>query len=291
VQIRLRQRVSLLYHNAGYGDTLLVGAVAREIKKAYGPVKITVNGIKEELLRSNPSIDATGQRFDGIDLNYHYGKPRHSGEGFTENLLDIMCARVGIKNPVHTVDFFFNQNELIYADEVLKNCCRPIITIQTASGPLGNGRKSWPVHHWKLLVGRLRESGCTVIHLGGNHDIPLPETVDRLGKQDIRRSIAILKCADVHIGVVSSLMHAAEAVKTPAVILFGGFERYSAHGYASIHPIESAIDCSPCAQPNTVMDVCPKNNRCMEEILPGTVFDKVRDILMAKGYDIRAIKA
>jgi len=33
-RIRLKKKVAILYDQAGYGDTLLVGAVAREIKKS-----------------------------------------------------------------------------------------------------------------------------------------------------------------------------------------------------------------------------------------------------------------
>jgi len=285
VQIRLRGRVSLLYAHAGYGDTLLVGAVAREIKRVYGPVSVTVNGVREELLRGNPWVDHVGKRYDGIDLNYHHG-PHHVRKGFTENLLDIMCARVGIRAPSHTVDIFLAEHEIMYAREIVKDMRRPLVTLQTSSGSFGAGRKLWPMEYWERLAGFLLAQGCSVVQLGGADDTPVQSTCNRLGGQDIRRSIAIIKEADLHIGVVSALMHGAEAVHTPAIIIFGGFERFSAHGYSSIHPIETSIDCSPCAEQNTAMTACPRNNRCMRQISPEMVLTKARELLSMRGYEL-----
>ncbi|MBD3391279.1 MAG: glycosyltransferase, partial [Chitinivibrionales bacterium] len=281
-RIRLRGRVSLLYQDAGHGDTLLAGAVAREIKRKYGPVHVTVNGAREDLLHGNPFVDQTGRRYDGINLNYHTGHHRIN-RGFTRNLLDIMCAKVGVRNPEHTVDVFLDESELIYAREVVKELRRPIITIQTTSGDFGAGRKHWPHEYWVELVRMLRSAGCSVMHLGASGETPIPAAIDRLGRQDVRRSIAILKAADMHIGIVSSLMHAAEAVQRPALILFGGFERYSAHRYEYIHPLESTVDCAPCAEPDTNMDTCPFDNRCMREIRPAAVMEKVREIIDGSG--------
>ena len=104
-------------------------------------------------------------------------------------------------------------------------------------------------------------------------------TINMLGTQDIRRSIAIIEKADLHIGVVSSLMHAAAAVQTPAIILFGGFERFSIHDYTNIIPFESTIPCSPCIKANTAIEKCPLNTQCMRDITPRMVSKKVKEIL------------
>ncbi len=280
LQIRLRARVSLLYSGAGYGDTLLVAAVAREIKKAYGPVTIVVNGAREELLRGNPYVDQIGQRYDGVDLNYHTGTPR-AEKGFRRNLLDIMCAKVGIRHPEHTVDIRLDESEMMYAREAVQKLVRPIVTIHTTAGAFGAGRKHWPHEHWEQLVRMLRTDGCSVIQLGDSNEELVKGAIDRAGRQDIRRSIAILREADIHVGVVSVFMHAAEAIRRHAVILFGGFEPYSAHGYTHIHPIESEIDCAFCAEPDTVMQPCSRDNRCMREITPEAVAHEVHAVLAA----------
>lgn len=256
----------------------MIGAVAREIKKKYGTIDITVNGAHEELLRHNPNIHKTGLRHDGIDLNYHYG--RHSaGAHLEKNLIDVMCKRVGIHKPSHTVDIYLTREELDYAEHHLAKLHSPVVVAHASSGPFGAGRKLWPGEHWQALAVMLRNAGCTVVQLGDDRDYRIRGAHDFVGKQDIRRSIAIIAKADVLVGIVSSLMHAASAVNTPAIIIYGGFERYQAHGYGNVTPIESPIDCSPCVQAHANMEPCPIHNRCMREIEPERIHRAVMDTL------------
>lgn len=287
LQIKLKKRVSLLYHDAGIGDTLLVAAVAREIKQKYGnDIRITVNCEKQNLLNKNRYIDTLSNRYSGIDLNYHYGKLR-STDFFDTSLIDIMCKKVGINNPVKTVDLFLTENEIKNAKKTLENISSNIVTIQTTSGSFDAGRKLWPKDYWEHLVKKLNELDFTVIQLGGNSDVPIDGAIHFQNKKTIREAAAIIKESDIHIGIVSSLMHVSEAVKTKAIILFGGFERYSAHQYSSVVPIESHIECSPCGKINTHMTPCPYNNKCMKNIKPDDVILKVQEIIKVYG-DINA---
>lgn len=279
IRIPLLKKVSLLYYNSGLGDSLLVAAVAREVKKKYGnKIEVTVNCVPKELLRNNPYIDQMSNRYDGIDLNYHFGKLR-STQHFNTNLLDIMCSKIGIKKPTHTVDLFLNNEELKGAEEAVKHLKHPLITIQTTSGNFDAQRKWWPQKYWEELVNKLKHMGATVIQLGSREDIILPGVINFVDKLSIRESAAIISLSNLHIGIVSSLMHIAEAVETKSIILFGGFERYAAHDYKYIIPIESNIECSPCGIINTNMEPCPINNKCMNEIKPATVFQLVYEQL------------
>jgi ADP-heptose:LPS heptosyltransferase len=281
-RIRLRRHIELHYHQCGFGDTLLLGAVAREIKHFYGNrVRVVVNGAREELLRGNPRVDSTGNRYRGIDMNYHRGK-HHAGAHLERNLLDVMCRRVGIRAPEHRVDLFLDEDEIAYARRTVstyRTHRRPVITIQSGCGPFGGGRKRWPPEYWTRLVHMLTRHGASVLHVGAAGETAIPGTVSLLGVQDIRRAIAVIGEADVHVGIVSSLMHGSAAVGTPAVIIYGGFERYSAHGYATVHPIESTIDCAPCVRAGTRMPACSLGNECMRRIRPERVFRRILAVL------------
>lgn len=278
LQIRLQQRVSLLYDMAGFGDTLMVGAVAREIKKKFGNVKVTVNRTRDELLRHNPYVDYVSQRYDGIDLNYHYGK-YYAGTPFTTNLIEVMCRKVGITHPSHSVDIFLTTEEKQFAQILTKGMKRPIVTIHTTSDNFDNGRKMWPLGYWRILVSLLNREKCTIIQLGGLGEKRIKGTVNCTNKYDIRRSIALIWAADLHVGIVSSLMHGAAAVKKPSVILYGGFEQSQLHDYKTVIPLESHISCAPCIKANTIIEKCQINNKCMYEILPERVFSTVKEVL------------
>ncbi len=279
IRIPLLKKVSLLYYDAGLGDTLLVAAVAREIKKKYGEkIKITVNCAKQDLLKNNPYINNISNRYDGIDLNYHYGKHRSTNH-FDTNLIDIMCNKVGITKPEHSVDLFLSDEEISNAKSILADVNLPFITLQTTSGFFDAGRKLWPDEYWKKLIDHLKNENITIVQLGGKEDIPIDGTINLINKLSIRESAAIISLAELHIGIVSSLMHIAEAVNTKAIILFGGFERYGAHDYNHITPIESNIDCSPCGLINTKMTPCTNDMKCMREISPEIVIRKIRSII------------
>ncbi len=278
-QIRLKKKIELLYNEAGFGDTLLVGAVAREIKRKYGPVRITVNRVKEELLRNNPHVDKTSERYNGIDLNYHYGKI-NVGNHFEKNIIEVMSRKVGVLNAKHAVDIFLTEEELAFAQEKIISLKKPVVSIHTTPGSFAMDRKLWPVKYWNKLVSLLVDQECTVLQLGSAGEEHIAGSINMIGTQNIRRSIALIKFVDLHIGIVSSLMHGAAAVGTPAVILFGGFERFSAHGYKNVHPLESTIPCSPCIEANKKMTTCPLNTRCMRDITPDKVYNIVRDILI-----------
>lgn len=285
IRIPLLKKVSLLYHDAGLGDTLLVAAVAREIKHHYGEnINITVNCEKSDLLNNNKYIDTISNRYDGIDLNYHFGKAR-STKHFDTNLIEIMCSKVGIKNPAHTVDLFLSDEELKNAKNELEQYSHPIVTIQTTSGNFDANRKHWPEHSWTDLVKLLNEASVTVIQLGSTSDKPINGTINLINKKSIRESAAIISNANLHIGIVSSLMHVAEAVSTPAIILFGGFEKYAAHDYKNIIPIESKTDCSPCGLINTNINPCPFGKKCMISISAQDVYAKVKQQLHLKEFN------
>lgn len=284
IQIRIKKDISLLYYDAGIGDSFLVGAVAREIKNKYGnKIKITVNCVKSEVLENNPYIDSISNKYNGIDLNYHYGKISLKHK-FDKNILDIMCKKVGISISSHTVEFFPTEAEVKSVSVLIKEYKKPIITIQTTPGEFDNGRKIWPNSNWIELVKSLLNKEYTIVQLGNHNEIFISGSKNLLGKLSIRDSIALIQQADLHIGVVSSLMHGAEAVGTKAVILFGGFERYLAHQYSNIVPIESNITCSPCGLVNSVISPCPNNNECLRQITPGIVLDKVYSVLKNRKY-------
>ena len=269
---------------AGFGDTLLVAAVARELKKKYGKIEITINRTRSELLDNNPNVDRVGKRYSGIDLNYHYGKYNiENNDGNT--LIQVMCKKVSIDNPENLVDIFLTKDEIKYADMHTAKIKKPIITIHTTSNNFDNSRKFWPITYWERIVYMLRND-YTFIQLGNSNEIPIYGSINFLGKQNIRLSIALIKKAKFHLGIVSSLMHGAAAVGTPAIILFGGFERFALHQYKNILPIETYTECSPCIKANKKMPKCPFQNRCMFDITPEMVIDKMTLL----GYNVEEIK-
>ncbi len=271
-KFRKGRELSLLYHEAGYGDTLMAGITAREIRKKHRGMSITVNGVKKELLFNNPNIDSLGDRYNGIDLNYHTGEI-NIGPHYERCLPEIMCKKAGIENPELKPDFYPFPEEEKYAEEFRKSIDNPYITIQPQSGNFDAGRKLWRPEGWKELTELLKKEGLQTVQLGAPGDEPVPGALNMCGKTDIRQSLMIISRADAHIGLPSSLMHGACAVSTPAVIIFGGFERYRNYKYPGIIAIESDVFCSPCAESNKRISPCPNKKICMEKITAAEVLE------------------
>lgn len=277
--IRMRGRVELLYDQAGMGDTLMVGAVARELKNRLGNTHVTVHRVIEDLLEGNPYVDDIGTAYRGIDLNYHQSPHIMRRDG-SLTLIETMCRKVGIRSAENRLDMYLTKEERKNAYQALSTFPRPVITIQTTAGAYGAARKHWPHKHWKQLVSLLRQHlGATVIHLGGSGERAVDGAVNFLGSRAIRDSIAVLEQADLHIGIVSSLMHAADAVGTESVILYGGFEPYELHAYETVYPISSSPPCAPCITVRGRVAPCPNNSLCMTTISPDIVHKAAENLL------------
>ncbi len=277
--IRMRGRVELLYDQAGMGDTLMVGAVARELKSRIGNIHVTVHRVMGDLLQGNPCVDEIGTAYRGIDLNYHQS-PHIMRLNGSLTLIETMCRKAGIRSVENRLDMYLTKEERKNAYQALITFPRPVITIQTTAGAYGAARKHWPHKHWKRLASLLRRRlGATVIHLGGSDEKAIDGAVNFLGSRTIRDSVAVLEQADLHIGIVSSLMHAAHAVGTKSVILYGGFEPYGLHAYETVYPLSSSPPCAPCITVCGRAAPCPNNNVCMTTISPDIVLRTAENLL------------
>ena len=107
---------------------------------------------------------------------------------------------------------------------------RPLIGIHPGGNWLG-GLKRWPASRFAALAERLQErQGATVLLFGGEEDRHLAEEIAVLlpriplkvvGDRSLIGSLALLEQCDLFIGNDSMLLHAAAALGTPYVGIFG----------------------------------------------------------------------
>jgi ADP-heptose:LPS heptosyltransferase len=103
----------------------------------------------------------------------------------------------------------------------------PLVVIH--AGPTWKIRE-WLSEHWNELVTRLKsELGVEVIQIGqdsyASEDRRVSPramgAVDWVGKLSIDQMLALLKDADLFVGIDSGMLHLAGAVRTPCVGIFG----------------------------------------------------------------------
>jgi ADP-heptose:LPS heptosyltransferase len=130
--------------------------------------------------------------------------------------------------------------------------------------------KDWPTNYWENLVLSLSKT-CSVIEIGrlgpDRRISNLPNYIDLRGAMDIRELVACVKAADILVSSDSGPVHIAAAVRTPAVVIFGGYIIPKNIDYQGNTILYSPMHCSPCL----LRIPCPINMECLRRIQPDAV--------------------
>jgi lipopolysaccharide heptosyltransferase II len=146
--------------------------------------------------------------------------------------------------------------------------------------------KIWPAQQFADLADRLAERGLLPVLLGGARETVLAEAVQaRAGTRcldttgnPLGEALAILARSAVVVGGDTGLVHAARALGTPTVALFGpspvtAHEMGDRQRAVSLH-----LDCSPCSVHGQRQ--CPLgHHRCMRDLSAETVLAHCETVL------------
>jgi ADP-heptose:LPS heptosyltransferase len=113
------------------------------------------------------------------------------------------------------------------------------------------------------------------VHLGDARE-PVIDGVHRLaGRLRLRESLSVLAHARVHVGGDSFLMHAANGLDVPSVIVFGGSRTPANVGYAANINLFAPMPCGPCWIHRVNGERCGQALACMAVITPAAVVGAV----------------
>ena len=219
-----------------------------------------------------------GQFFNGKSQREQWLEPlrrHHTGALSTKTEL---FPSVADKNYVKA---WLNQNDL--QD-------KPFVCIgASASFPL----KCWPLQNFKQLIENIIQSGISVVLVGTNGEIETEELAEYFrGSQNvfcaagmftILQSAALLEMANAVVANDTSIIHLAEAMRTPSIALFG--PTVKEFGYAPMlaqsRLIETdlALRCRPCSR--TGKGTCKNRHQqiCMYSISTQKVWDAAQLLL------------
>jgi len=167
---------------------------------------------------------------------------------------------------------------------------KPFVCIgASASFPL----KCWPLQNFKQLIENIIQSGISVVLVGTNGEIETEELAEYFrGSQNvfcaagmftILQSAALLEMANAVVANDTSIIHLAEAMRTPTIALFG--PTVKEFGYAPMlaqsRLIETdlALRCRPCSR--TGKGTCKNRDQqiCMYSISTQKVWDAAQLLL------------
>ena len=167
---------------------------------------------------------------------------------------------------------------------------KPFVCIgASASFPL----KCWPLQNFKKLIENIIQSGISVVLVGTSGEIETEELAEYFrGSQNvfcaagmftILQSAALLEMANAVVANDTSIIHLAEAMRTPSIALFG--PTVKEFGYAPmlaqsrLMETDLALRCRPCSR--TGKGTCKNRQQqiCMYSISTQKVWDAAQLLL------------
>ncbi len=267
------------------GDTLLAATVARQIKTRWPCLRVNFVTKNPDLVQHDPNLDSLNAApgIFGLDFWYYDLQTRRDTQ---TNLLAPTFATLGLIEGQYRGRVYLSEAERAAAKEKLAGLPRPIIAISTLSAqPV----KNWPVTQWRALMPLLAQRG-SLVQLGDAREPALAPARSFAGQLNKRESMAILGECDLFVGPVTFLMHAANGLDVPGVIIFGGSHTPANAGYAENTNLYAELPCSGCWLTGHPGSECPHELACMAAITPAMVATSV-DTLLARGKSNPRISA
>jgi hypothetical protein len=290
----------MLQFLGGFGDELLLTAVARELKRRSPNLRIWQVSPAAELLDYNPNYSGVFNwnhwplRYSNLLNNRRckidgYATAVIPGEQYVppaEHIIAIMSRKAGISGQVSIKpDLFLSE-----AEKRKGTFAKGAIVInypgeKTYAHMKKN--KLWDFHKFQRVVkaisaGNIDGKKYPVIQLGSPGDPLFEGTIDLRGRTTLRESAAILYNCEIFLGLVGFLMHLARTVDCRAVIIYGGHEHSFQSGYVANENLESNVECAPCWRFNT----CDYGRKCMEMVSVDDVLGAVQKAVSRKGMPL-----
>lgn len=207
---------------------LAKGAAARGKRIAFGNGRnIIWDQHSEQIFRGNPNIAPPGSE-GAKDLEWI---PFYKGNRIYNRHDAVQERWIWNYNfRARPGEIFFHDKELEFAE---KRAPKEFILIEPHV-PDYKGyaiNKTWPMLRYQNVVQLLKAKGFNIQQF--NHSGGLLSGVGSIQTPTFRHALAVLAKAMLYIGPEGGLHHGAAAVRTPAVVLFGGFIPPQVTGYDS----------------------------------------------------------
>lgn len=152
--------------------------------------------------------------------------------------------------------------------------------------------RRWGAEKFRNLAGMLRQSGCSVVAVGGPEDRAAGEIIaaegnvrNFAGQTSLVESAAIIERATLLISGDSGILHVGVGLGRPTVSLFGsGIAKKWAPSGERHRVINLDLPCSPCTRFGTTPR-CPIGVKCLRDITVERVFQEANDLLSGVAGD------
>jgi ADP-heptose:LPS heptosyltransferase len=252
------------------GDTLLTAIVCRYVHEQFPRIRINCLTPNPDLLQLDPNIDTLNGPETYVCLWHSYLDLIERKDRST-NVLRPTFAHLGIRSYEYRAQVFLSKEERAEASSRLGKTEKPVLAFNTKSKePV----KNWPLDLWIALLDRLRDQ-FTLVHLGDNTEPEISGVLQFAGRLTMRESMAVLACARFHVGPDSFLMHAANGLDVPSVVIFGGSRTPERAGYIGNVNLFVEMPCGPCWIHANKGEMCGFDLECLKKISVEHVYQSV----------------
>ncbi len=195
---------------------------------------------------------------------------------------------LGISGDSSVPEIYLNDLAIQRAEELLekRGVAKPFVVILPVAAWKN---KRYPLEKYRKLAQCIYDTyTIPVVWLGGKKDHYLAELSDLnsgnnislIGETTLEESIAVLAKSTLVIGNDTGLSYAAEAVKTPLIVILGPTSRETGAGAYSekSRSIEQQLWCRPCSQKGD-RRCYRKRQYCLENSSVEEVFKAVQSVL------------
>lgn len=241
------------------------------------------------IFRRSEQAAKTGElRLLHIDMRIHSYGGRHRNRKIKwkphSRAADAVLAHFQIGQASEDCEIYFTDREEVVVQQLIESedLSDGFVAVEPETNREFFGDlRAWPRERWTAFLDRLRKSHprLKVVQIGLAGAPPLPGVIDLRGRVDFRTACALIKRARLFVGTEGGLMHAANAVNAPALILWGGVTLPEFAGYPKRQrTICKYVACAPCGN----LGWCDNSHICMRQITVDEVAAAASETLAKK---------
>jgi ADP-heptose:LPS heptosyltransferase len=219
----------------GLGGFLMWTAVARELnertRRKVVPCQLvndTFHVVGSEIFQNNPRFvsDSSGIPLILNDPRTNYCKldtPERAVHRYDRHVIEQICEIYGIKDPKLQCELFFTAAENHRVGELAQRIKFPFVVIEPNVKNEYGVNKEYPFEKWQQIVNAISPAGHQIVQVGVKGSRVLSGVYNLTGQTTFRETALLISLSRLLVASEGGLMHAANAVSTPAVIVVTGF--------------------------------------------------------------------
>ncbi len=201
------------------------------------------------------------------------------------HIIDILLANYGLIARDYECEMYFSPHE-----EEAVSCLQQSLKLTTDFVVIEPHSKSqwfgdlreWPFERWERVVEWLCDQNYPVVQIGEGGRPVLEGAIDVTGRASFREAVLLMKRSRLFLGQEGGLMHAANAVNVPSVIVWGGLTLPEFAAYSKHTVLCTRVDCAPCG----LRGHCPYDKKCLTTVETSDVISAVSDTLVSSKTEI-----